>query len=44
MTYFFVLVPFVGLVAAFLFAVRTPPAFKPNQSDNRAFLLADYSG
>jgi hypothetical protein len=44
MTYFFVLVPFVGLVAAFLFAVRTPPASKPNQSDDHAFLLADQSG
>ena len=26
------------------FAVRTPPASKPNQSDDRAFLLADQSG
>jgi len=38
------LVPFVGLVAAFLFAVRTPLASKPNQSDDLAFLLADHSG
>ncbi|MEC7225557.1 MAG: hypothetical protein VXY00_06265 [Candidatus Latescibacterota bacterium] len=44
MTYFFMLMPFVGLVAAFLFAVRTPPASKSNQSDDRAFSLADHSG
>ena len=41
MTYFFVLGPFIGLIMAFFFALRTPPARKLLRESARAFLFAD---
>ena len=39
MTYFFVLVPLIGLIMAFFFALRTPPARNWLWESERAFLF-----
>ena len=44
MTYFFVLVPLIGLIMAFFFALRTPPARKLPRESERAFLFAGPNG
>ena len=39
MTYFFVLGPLIGLIMAFFFALRTPPARNWPRESERAFLF-----